>query len=410
MIDNETTTNETTRLRVLASLAEIGSEAWNRVAVPTARSGAADDGAVPPIELNPFMTHGFLSALEDSGCVGGRSGWAPRHLILERDGEIVGCAPAYLKSHSQGEYVFDHAWADALHRVGGSYYPKLQVAVPFTPVPGPRLMLRADADQRLDRAVLAQGLATLAERAEASSVHVTFLPEHESSGLAELGFLQRSDQQFHWHNRGYDSFDDFIRDLASRKRKMIQRERREALSAGITIRRHVGRDITEALWDAFFAFYMDTGSRKWGQPYLNRRFFSLLGEKLRDNVLLVVAYRSGRPVAGALNLIGSHALFGRNWGALEHHPFLHFEVCYYQAIEAAIERKMQRVEAGAQGEHKLARGYLPSRTFSSHLIFDPRLRRAISEYLDHERTAVGEMIEALTEIGPFRKHVAEIDE
>jgi predicted N-acyltransferase len=407
---NATTNTETTSLRVLSGMAEIAAEAWDGVAVPARSSGPRHDSDASPAEFNPFVTHAFLSALEESGCVGGRSGWTPRHLIMERRGEIVGCAPAYLKAHSQGEYVFDHAWADALHRVGGSYYPKLQVAVPYTPVPGPRLMLRGDGDPRGDMAVLARGLATLAERAGASSVHVTFLPETEWRALADFGFLQRSDQQFHWHNRGYDSFDGFLRDLASRKRKMIQRERRAALAADITIRRHVGREITEALWDAFFAFYMDTGSRKWGRPYLNRRFFSLLGQKLPDHVLLVVAYRAGRPIAGALNLIGSHALFGRNWGALEHHPFLHFEVCYYQAIEAAIERKMQRVEAGAQGEHKLARGYLPSRTFSSHLIFDPRLRRAVGEYLDRERAAVGGMIDALTETGPFRKHPIETGE
>jgi hypothetical protein len=360
-------------------------------------------------ERNPFVEHAFLSALEESGCVSSRTGWAPRHILVRRAGRLVAAAPAYLKAHSQGEYVFDHAWADAYERAGGRYYPKLQLSVPFTPAPGPRLLVRDGDSVDEDRATLVAGVAAVAARERASSAHVTFLPERDWRVLGDAGFLLRQDQQFHWRNRGYDSFDGFLADLASRKRKMIQRERREAAAPGLTFERLSGREITEAHWDAFFAFYMDTGSRKWGRPYLNRRFFSLLGERLRDDVLLVIAKRAGRPIAGALNLIGSHALFGRNWGAIEHHPFLHFEVCYYQAIEFAIERRLARVEAGAQGEHKLARGYLPTPTYSAHLILDPRLRRAVADYLEHERRAVAETIEVMTELGPFRRAPTEVD-
>jgi predicted N-acyltransferase len=380
---------EALTVRMLSSISDLPASAWDACA----RAGS---------EFNPFVTHAFLSALEEAGCVGGRTGWTPLHLVVERSGAVVGVAPAYLKAHSMGEYVFDHAWADAIERAGGRYYPKLQVAVPFTPVPGPRLMVLPGVDASATRGALAQGMAAVVEKLGASSAHVTFLDEETWNTLADTGFLKRQDQQFHWFDRGYATFEGFLSSLASRKRKTIARERRDAVANGINIRRLTGRDITEAHWDAFFAFYTDTGSRKWGRPYLNRRFFSLLGERLADHVLLVLAYRAGRSIAGALNLMGSHALYGRHWGALEHHPFLHFEVCYYQAIEHAIEAGLQRVEAGAQGEHKLARGYVPVPTYSAHLIADPGLERAIAHYLNGERRAVVKMMAELADQAPYR--------
>ena len=311
--------------------------------------------------------------------------------------------PTYVKSHSQGEYVFDHAWAEAYNHAGGHYYPKLQCAVPFTPVPGPRLLVRPgeNADAHTDMLIAAAKGA--AQQLAVSSLHVTFLDEAAWQRLGDDGFLKRTDQQFHWLNRGYATFEEFLGDLASRKRKTIRKEREQALSAGISIELMRGAVITEAHWDAFFAFYMDTGSRKWGRPYLNRRFFSLLGQRMADHCLLIMAKRHGRYVAGALNLIGGDALYGRYWGAIEHHPCLHFEVCYYQAIDYAISHRLARVEAGAQGEHKLARGYLPSTTYSAHYIRDPGLRRAIDRYLDEERRHVARVGEVLTEAGPFRK-------
>lgn len=381
---------EALTVRTLSSLGDLPTAAWDACA----RAGA---------EFNPFVTHAFLSALEEAGCVGGRTGWTPLHLVVERSGTVLGVAPAYLKTHSMGEYVFDHAWADAFERAGGRYYPKLQVAVPFTPVPGPRLMALPGADANTLRGALAQGMAAVVDKLGASSAHATFLDEDTWNTLADVGFLKRQDQQFHWFNRGYGTFEGFLSSLASRKRKTIARERRDAVANGITIRRLTGRDITEAHWDAFFAFYTDTGNRKWGRPYLNRRFFSLLGDRLAEHVLLILAYRAGRPIAGALNLIGSHALYGRHWGALEHHPFLHFEVCYYQAIEHAIDVGLARVEAGAQGEHKLARGYVPVPTYSAHLIADPGLERAIAHYLDRERRAVVEMMAELADQAPYRQ-------
>ena len=302
-----------------------------------------------------------------------------------------------------GEYVFDHGWADAYERAGGRYYPKLQVSVPFTPVTGRRLLVKPGPDADRHRLLLAQGITTLARRHSVSSVHATFLPEEEWTFLGEAGFLQRTDQQFHFLNRGYRDFEDFLAALASRKRKAIRRERRDAVAPGIDIVHLTGRDLTEAAWDAFFAFYMDTGSRKWGRPYLNRTFFSLLGERMGDRVLLMLANRGGRPIAGALNLIGSHALYGRYWGAIEEHPFLHFELCYYQAIEWGIAHGMRRVEAGAQGEHKLARGYEPVKTYSAHWIADPSFRRAVANYLEQERAQVARDVEVLGEYTPFRK-------
>jgi predicted N-acyltransferase len=353
---------------------------------------------------NPFVSHAFLHALEASRCVGARAGWLPQHLVAEdADGRFLGAVPCYLKSHSQGEYVFDHAWADAYERAGGDYYPKLQVSVPFTPATGPRLLVHRAADPAALRKTLAEGLIALCRQRQASGVHATFLEPADREALSATGFLVRADQQFHWTNPGYASFEDFLSALSSRKRKLIRRERREALASGIAIEWLTGPDLTEAAWDAFFAFYMDTGSRKWGRPYLNRAFFSLIGESMRERVLLVMAKRAGRYIAGAINFIGAGTLFGRHWGAVEHHPFLHFEVCYYQAMDYAIAHRLPRVEAGAQGEHKLARGYAPVTTWSAHYLADPGLRRAIASYLARERAYVDAAGTALAAHTPFRK-------
>ncbi len=353
---------------------------------------------------NPFISHAFLSALEDAGCATRATGWLGQHLVLEdAGGTMHAILPCYMKNHSQGEYVFDHGWADAFHRAGGSYYPKLQTSVPFTPATGRRFLTGETIDRETAIMALSGGLAELCRRTGASSSHITFLTEEEWTILGEQDYLLRTDQQFHWENAGYSSFDGFLEALASRKRKQLRKERKQALENGITIEWVTGSDLKEAHWDAFYAFYMDTGSRKWGRPYLNRKFFSLLGERLADRVLLIMAMRNGRPIAGALNLIGSDTLFGRNWGCLEDHPFLHFEVCYYQAIDFAIEKGLARVEAGAQGAHKLARGYLPVKTYSAHWITHPGFRRAIADYLEHEREAVDVEAEALAEHSPFRK-------
>jgi hypothetical protein len=384
-------------LQAVPSVAQIPQDEWDACANPA------------PGVCNPFVSHAFFAALEASGSASARTGWAPRHLMARIDGRIAGIVPCYLKSHSQGEYVFDHGWADAFERAGGRYYPKLQATVPFTPASGPRLLVHRDADPAATRAILAQGLIALCDTTKASSVHVTFASEAECAGLAEHGFLQRNDQQFHWHNQGYASFEDFLGSLASRHRKSIRRERRDAVANGISIHLLTGGDITEEAWDAYFEFYMETGSRKWGRPYLNRQFYRLIGETMADRVLLVMARRAGRWIAGAINFIGSDTLFGRNWGAIEHHPFLHFEVCYYQAIDYAIARGLSRVEAGAQGEHKVARGYLPQTTYSAHYIADPALRRAVRDYLKQERAYVAEAVRELTDAGPFRKVEPETD-
>jgi predicted N-acyltransferase len=404
-------------LESLPSVSQIPAEEWDACANPApepsslngldtlASSGTAGICFIDStFRYNPFVSHAFLSALEESGSACARTGWGPRHLVAKLDGAIAGIVPCYLKSHSQGEYVFDRGWADAYERAGGRYYPKLQASVPFTPATGPRLLVRDGVDQERIAEALAAGLMALCDATEASSVHVTFARESEWKFLAGHGFLQRTDQQFHWHNQGYASFDDFLATLNSRHRKAIKRERREALAAdGISIHPLTGSDITEDAWDAFFDFYMETGSRKWGRPYLTRSFFSLIGESMANDVLLVMVKRNGRWIAGAINFIGSDTLFGRNWGAIEHHPFLHFEVCYYQAIDFAIKRGLKTVEAGAQGEHKIARGYLPQTTYSAHFIADPDLRRAIEEYLRRERAYVAEAARELTEAGPFRK-------
>ena len=326
------------------------------------------------------------------------------HLLME-DGErrLVGAMPCYLKNHSQGEYVFDHGWADAFMRAGGSYYPKLQVSIPFTPASGPRLLPAEGFEPEGVRAALAEGLKAVTQKLGVSSAHVTFMKEDDLAALIPAGFLHRTDQQFHFHNEGYASYEDFLEQLASRKRKALRKERRTALENDITIDLLTGRDLTEAAWDDFFAFYMDTGGRKWGRPYLNRRFFSLIGERMAEDVLLVMARRGGRYIAGALNFIGADTLYGRNWGCIEDHPFLHFEVCYHQAIDFAIARGLKVVEAGAQGEHKLARGYMPVTTHSAHYIAHPGLRDAIDDYLERERRDVEVIQDALEDHGPFRK-------
>ncbi|MCX4195590.1 GNAT family N-acetyltransferase [Methylobacterium radiotolerans] len=384
-------------VRALPGLKEIGAAEWDACAFSSETLAAGDE------THNPFLSYAFLSALEDSGCVSRRTGWLPLHVSVERDGARLGVAPCYLKSHSQGEYVFDHGWADAYERAGGAYYPKLQVSVPFTPVTGPRFLIAPGADPDEATAGLVAGLRALRGETKASSIHVTFMREAEWERAGAAGFLQRTDQQFHWQNDGYATFDDFLSALASRKRKTIRKERRDALAPGITVEHLTGADITEAHWDAFYAFYMDTGSRKWGRPYLNRRFFSLLSERMADRVLLVMAKRGDGYIAGAINLIGDTALYGRNWGCIEDHPFLHFEVCYYQAIDFAIARGLKRVEAGAQGEHKLARGYRPVLMHSAHDIADPALRRAVADYLQRERAHVAEAVDVLDTLTPFRR-------
>jgi uncharacterized protein len=403
-------------LEAVSSVSQIPAADWDACANPAPDPGSLnglDTLALPgaasrscansTLSYNPFVSHAFFSSLEVSGSAAPRTGWGPRHLLARLDGAIAGIVPCYLKSHSQGEYVFDRGWADAYERAGGRYYPKLQVSVPFTPATGPRLLIRNGVDREVIGTALASGLVALCEATKASSVHVTFARETEARHLAAHGFLQRTDQQFHWHNQGYGSFDDFLATLNSRHRKAIKRERREAVASDITIHALNGNDITEDAWDAFFAFYVETGSRKWGRPYLTRAFFSLIGESMPEDVLLVMARRNGRWIAGAINFIGSDTLFGRNWGAIEHHPFLHFEVCYYQAIDFAIKGGLKVVEAGAQGEHKLARGYLPQTTYSAHYIADPDLRRAISDYLKRERAYVAEAGRELTDAAPFRK-------
>lgn len=373
--------------RLLDGMAGVAPMTWDALANP------------PSAPFNPFVSHAFLKALEDSGSATGRTGWQPAHILVEQSGQPIAAAPMYVKNHSYGEYVFDHGWAQAFERAGGAYYPKLQVAAPFTPVTGPRLLTGGNPAAR---APLAQAMMTFAQKLGVSSLHITFLPQEDVDALLPLGFLQRHDQQFHWHNEGYACFADFLGQLSSIKRKNLRRERAEALSPGIEVEWLTGRDLKEAHWDAFFAFYMDTGSRKWGSPYLTREFFSLVGESMADQVLLIMAKRNGRYIAGALNFIGSDTLYGRNWGALEHHPFLHFELCYYQAIDFAIAKGLKVVEAGAQGAHKLARGYLPTRTQSAHWIAHAGLRDAVARYLKEERRAVGEEMEALAEHSPFK--------
>jgi uncharacterized protein len=405
-------------LEAVPSVGDVLPAEWDTCANPQSAEARSLDTLISPgsagspcadlkPHYNPFVRHAFFHAAEASGSAIARTGWQPRHLIAKVGGQIAGIVPCYLKSHSQGEYVFDRGWADAFERAGGRYYPKLQASVPFTPATGPRLLIRDGVDREAIGGALASGLVALCGLSKASSAHVTFAREAEWRFLADHGFLQRTDQQFHWHNQGFASFDDFLATMNSRHRKSIKRERRDAIAAGITIHHLTGSDIKEDAWDAFFGFYMETGSRKWGRPYLTRKFFSLVGETMSNDVLLVMAKRDGRWIAGAINFIGSDTLFGRNWGAIEHHPFLHFEVCYYQAIDFAIQRRLKTVEAGAQGEHKIARGYLPQTTYSAHYIADPDLRRAIADYLKRERAYVAEAGRELAEAGPFRKDADE---
>ncbi|QNA85681.1 N-acetyltransferase [Sphingomonas sp. So64.6b] len=351
---------------------------------------------------NPFLSHAFLSILEESGSVTPQAGWQAIPIVVDgADGTPGAIAPAYAKSHSQGEYVFDHGWADAWERAGGSYYPKLQIAVPFTPVPGPRLLLR---DPALAAPLIA-AIEAVTDQHGLSSAHATFVEPDQLPLFEAAGWLIRAGTQFHWRNDGYHSFDDFLDCLASRKRKTIRKERAAAVE-GLTIRHVTGNEISEADWDAFWIFYQDTGSRKWGRPYLTREAFTLLGQRMADDILLILAERDGRPIAGALNLIGADALYGRYWGCTEEVPFLHFELCYYQAIDAAIARRLATVEAGAQGEHKLARGYVPVTTWSAHYIPDRNFRRAIADFLVRERESVESDQEYLTELTPFKKALA----
>jgi predicted N-acyltransferase len=381
------------KTRLVQSFGDIDPEAWGQL------TGARRGGP----GYSPFGSYAYLSSLEESGSAVASTGWMGRHLLLEDDGRLVGAVAGYLKSHSQGEYVFDHGWAQAFERAGGRYYPKLQIAAPFTPATGPR-MLTADGEDRQD---LMRRLATAIKEETVelglSSAHATFLPDEEWRLLESQGFLHRTDQQFHFHNAGYANHDQFLETLASRKRKALKKERRAALENGISIDWLTGNDLTEDIWDQFYAFYMDTGSRKWGRPYLTRRFYSLIGERMADDILLVMAKREGRYVAGAINFIGSDALYGRHWGCIEDHPYLHFEVCYHQAIDFALDRGLKTVEAGAQGEHKLARGYLPVTTHSAHYIAHPGLRRAVDDYLRQERAEVAAIGSYLTEHSPFRK-------
>ncbi|HTR13649.1 MAG TPA: GNAT family N-acetyltransferase [Roseiarcus sp.] len=392
--------------RVVASIAAVDPAAWDACANPPGLSEDEAEGE----RFNPFIAHAFLHALEASGSTGGRTGWTPAHIVVEDDkGRIVAAAPSYLKSHSQGEYVFDHAWADAYERAGGRYYPKLQVAAPFTPVTGRRLLVARDAPEGA-REALIKGLRELRRQARASSTHVTFPTAEDAARLERLGFLVRHGEQFHFLCQGYSSFDDFLGALASRKRKAIKRERRDALGSDVSIERLTGSAVKPEHWKAFFAFYMDTGSRKWGRPYLTRNFFDRVGAAMADRILLVMAKRNGRYVAGAINFIGDDALYGRNWGAIEERRFLHFEVCYYQAIEFALARRLKRVEAGAQGEHKLARGYQPVVTYSAHEFADARLARAVGDYLDYERAAVARTIAHYEGHVPFRRGESANDE
>jgi predicted N-acyltransferase len=352
---------------------------------------------------NPFVSHAFLNALEVSGSVGRGTGWLPQHLVLEdAAGEIHATAPLYVKGHSQGEYVFDHGWAEAYERAGGRYYPKLQVAAPFSPVPGPRLLVRPSTQQATIRDALIQGLTQTAEKSGMSSLHVTFCTAEEAAALGSHGYLRRLGTQYHWHNDGYGSFDDFLAALSSRKRKALRKERAQVAAQGLEIRALSGDDLKAQHWDAFFAFYMDTGGRKWGTPYLTRAFFTALHEALRDKVVLVMAFRDGQPIAGALNLVGADTLYGRNWGCIEDVPYLHFECCYYQAIDYAIAHGLAKVEAGAQGEHKIQRGYLPVETHSAHWIADANFSAAVADYLARERRVMEQEIAGLSTLSPFR--------
>jgi predicted N-acyltransferase len=374
-------------VKVISEIADIAAAEWDAC--------AGDD--------NPFLRHAFLEALEASGSATAETGWLPQHLALENEnGRLVGAVPLYLKTHSYGEYVFDWGWASAYEQAGGRYYPKLQCAVPFTPVTGPRLLLRPDAGSAAADTLIA-AMIELARRHKVSSLHITFPTQPEWERLGKAGFLQRVGQQFHWQNDGYRCFDDFLEALNARKRKQIRRERRDALADGIEIETFTGSAIKREHWDAFYRFYRSTSDRKWGEAYLTRAFFDLLGGRMAEQIALVMAKKGGRYVAGALNLIGRDTLYGRNWGCLGDFPFLHFEACYYRAIDFAIERGLARVEAGAQGQHKIQRGYLPVATYSAHWIRDPGFARAVEDFLTRERRALVNEMEMLEEtLSPFK--------
>ena len=381
------------RIRILQSINDIDANRWNRCANPVSQV------------FNPFLSHNFLSALEDSKSVGPGTGWQSFHLALENaDGsETYGLMPLYLKGHSQGEYVFDFAWADAWQRAGQNYYPKLQSSIPFTPATGRRLLICDGQDSVATQRQLMTGALQVAEEMDVSSLHLTFLPEPEWDSLGKMGLLQRMDQQYHWENHQYANFDAFLEALTSKKRKNIRRERKQALENNICVEKLRGDAIQEHHWDAFYAFYMDTGDRKWGTPYLSREFFSLVTASMANDILLIMCKREGQYIAGALNFIGSETLYGRNWGCIEHHRFLHFEICYYQAIEYAIEHGLKFVEAGAQGSHKIARGYIPRATFSAHWIKDEGFRVAVANYLEEERGHVQSDIKHLSQHIPFKR-------
>ena len=379
---------------VLNSLRGITAEEWDACACPEAA-----DGGRP---FDPFTTHRFLLALEDSGSVGAGTGWQPHYLLAREGGTPIAVAPVYAKGHSQGEYIFDQNWAHAYENAGGRYYPKLQVAAPFTPATGRRFLTKPEHSE-IGHQALVQGMLQVAQDNHLSSVHITFCTEQEAELGETLGLMRRYSQQFHWHNRGYSDFDGFLADLSSRKRKNIRKERATAQGFGGEIVALTGEQIQTEHWNAFWTFYQDTGARKWGMPYLTREFFDIAHQTMADDMLLVFAMRDGQPVAGALNFIGREVIYGRYWGCSEDHPCLHFELCYYQAIDYAIAHGLTRVEAGAQGGHKLARGYLPVTTHSLHWIRDEGFRNAVQDYLEAERAMVGEEIEILTSYGPFRK-------
>ena len=381
------------KIKIVETLLSINEIDWDACAAPEEA-----DGKRP---FDPFTTYRFLRTLEESGSVGKSTGWHPYYILALRGNDLLGCAPMYVKTHSQGEYIFDHAWANAYERAGGRYYPKVQVAVPFTPVPGKRLLAKKE-NQELVFPILIEGIKSFVAKNNLSSVHITFCSLEEFERGGGLGLLKRTSSQFHWKNDNYKNFQDFLDALSSRKRKNIRKERDRAKSFGGKIVRYTGTEITEKHWDAFWDFYLDTGNRKWGQPYLTRNFFEIAGKKLGKELLMILAEVDGNPIAGALNFIGQDALFGRYWGCTESYSNLHFEICYYQAIEYAIENSLSRVEAGAQGEHKLARGYMPNHTYSLHWINNRNFSTAVAQYLDEERKAVGQEMEILSDYGPFK--------
>jgi len=387
------------RVTVHNSITEIGKANWDACANPKANQSDGD------YATNPFTSYDFLEALELSGSAVNETGWAARHICVatEDDDEIIGVMPMYLKSHSQGEYVFDYAWADAYSRAGGQYYPKLQASVPFTPATGRRLLAKPGPDQHDVEQALLAGAVEVTNQTGTSSLHFTFLPKDQWAMMGDVGLLQRTDQQFHWLNDDYESFEDFLGDLTSRKRKTLRKEREAAVRNDIEIESLTGDDLKDEHFDAFFDFYMDTSMRKWGRPYLTREFFARIQDSMTNETLLILCKRHGRYIAGAINFIGSDTLFGRNWGCIEDHRFLHFETCYYRAIDFAIERGLKRVEAGAQGGHKLARGYVPTLTYSAHYLPDARFRKAVADYLEHERAHVAEDHSYLETRTPFRQ-------